>query len=281
MRAQASARSTRGVRRTDACTASNREGETTMSHEARSRNETHVRRAHPIALALCAPLICGCTSHAPDGAGRTELAATTTAAESTGDDRAASIESGAQWWQWELSIPTAPNPTLDTTGTFCMVGQRGKTWYLAGSFGNTPVTRKCTLPAGVEVFFPVVNNIFIDTPNLCGQGPAPTPVADMRAQAALVADSVTSLSVELDGQTVHDVHRLRSPIFPITLPADNFLFCNASPLPATVFRAVDDGFYAETHALREGSHTLHFVANAGSAVLQDITYQLTAVQPPH
>jgi len=28
-----------------------------------------------------------------------------------------------EWWQWLLSIPTAVNPNLDSTGANCGVGQ--------------------------------------------------------------------------------------------------------------------------------------------------------------
>ena len=44
----------------------------------------------------------------------------------------------AEWWQWAASIPDvpdAPNPTSDTTGASCMVGQRGSIWFLAGLGG--------------------------------------------------------------------------------------------------------------------------------------------------
>jgi hypothetical protein len=56
----------------------------------------------------------------------------------------------AQWWQWVLSIPTDNNPTLDTTGEDCMVGQQGPIWFLTGAnFGGEtpPVTRSCSMPA--------------------------------------------------------------------------------------------------------------------------------------
>jgi hypothetical protein len=57
----------------------------------------------------------------------------------------------ARWWQWVLSIPADNNPTLDTTGQDCMVGQQGPIWFLTGANfgGETPhLTRSCSMPAG-------------------------------------------------------------------------------------------------------------------------------------
>src|SRR5579884_1628590 len=71
------------------------------------------------------------------------------------------------WWQWALSIPTNVNPLLDTTGANCQQGQSGKVWFLAGTLGGSPVVRKCTIPAGKAIFFPVLNTIDFNTGNLC------------------------------------------------------------------------------------------------------------------
>src|SRR5215469_9678414 len=79
-------------------------------------------------------------------------------------------EFSAQWWQWALSIPTAQNPQLDTTGANCMIGQRGGVWLLAGTFGGGTAVRSCSIPADAVLFFPVVNSVQINTPNVCGQG---------------------------------------------------------------------------------------------------------------
>jgi hypothetical protein len=77
-------------------------------------------------------------------------------------------ELSAEWQQWVLSIPTPVNPLLDTTGAHCMVGQRGAVWFLTGtSFGGS-VTRVCDVPEGKPLFFPVVNSVNINSPNVCG-----------------------------------------------------------------------------------------------------------------
>ena len=72
-------------------------------------------------LAICAALVCSTNA----AGAQTVLAPLT-----------------AQWWQWVLSIPTDNNPTLDTTGEDCMVGQHGPIWFLTGAnFGGvTPLS---------------------------------------------------------------------------------------------------------------------------------------------
>jgi hypothetical protein len=74
----------------------------------------------------------------------------------------------AEWWQWALSIPTSENPQLDTTGGKCVVGQRGSVWFLAGIFGGGTTTRICSVPADKVLYFPVINSVNINTPNVCG-----------------------------------------------------------------------------------------------------------------
>ena len=52
-----------------------------------------------------------------------------------------------------------------------MVGQSGSVWFLAGIFGGGSATRTCAVPAGKALYFPVLNSVNINAPNVCGQGP--------------------------------------------------------------------------------------------------------------
>src|SRR5260370_28636548 len=90
----------------------------------------------------------------------------------------------AEWWQWALSIPTSVNPQVDPSGDNAVVGQRGSIWFLAGVFGGGTATRTCSVPQGTTLFFPVINQINFNTPNVCGQGPENLSVSDMRAASA-------------------------------------------------------------------------------------------------
>jgi hypothetical protein len=186
---------------------------------------------------------------------------------------------GAQWQQWALSIPAAVNPQLDATGSNCMLGQRGSVWFLAGTFGGGNATRACSVPEGSTLFFPVINYVNINAPNVCGQGPENVPVKDLRAGAKQYIDGATDLAVELDGRPVHFV-RQRSTAFEVALPPGN-VFEGPCGGPGTVppgiySAAVDDGYYAKIERLEPGPHVLHIhSANPGGGFVLDVVYYLT------
>src|SRR5713101_1673269 len=169
----------------------------------------------------------------------------------------------AEWWQWALSIPTSENPQLDTIGENCMVGQRGSVWFLAGTFGGGSATHACSVPEDKLLFFPVINFVDIDTPNVCGQDSTRIPVKDLRAASALFIDGATNLSVEVDGKAIRNLHRVQSKVFEVALPEENVFDAPCAPggVPAGIYSpAVDDGFYVQLNPLEVGNHTLHFHA---------------------
>jgi hypothetical protein len=187
----------------------------------------------------------------------------------------------AEWWQWALSIPTSINPLLDTTGGNCMVGQRGSTWFLAGSFGSGSATRTCAVPEGTVLFFPVINAVNINSPNVCGQGPRNIPVSDLRASSAATVNGATNLSVKVDGRSVANLQRVRSQVFEVALPGDNVFnpLCGGpGSVPAGIYSpAVDDGFYVMLAPLNGRTHKLQFHAENPSQPVEDVTYNLTVV----
>jgi hypothetical protein len=189
----------------------------------------------------------------------------------------------AQWWQWALSIPTSQNPLLDTTGEKCMVGQRGSTWFLAGLFGGGgPTIRNCTVPDNVNLFFPVVNSVNLNSPNICGQGPANISVADLRAGAAPFIDGSINLLVEVDGRPLKHLRRVQSKVFAAALPEDNIFDSPCASLggvPVGIFSpAIDDGVYAHIGALKAGAHTLHIHAeNPSAGFVLEVTYNLNVI----
>src|SRR5262245_18811193 len=117
---------------------------------------------------------------------------------------------GARWWQWAISIPTSANPVADTNGGNCMVGQNASIWFLAGNFGGT-TTRNCSVPGYKSLFFPVINSLGFDSPNVCGQQGSLS-VKEMRAYNAAFVNGAINLSVKLDGKPIHNFHRLRSDV---------------------------------------------------------------------
>lgn len=192
----------------------------------------------------------------------------------------------AQWWQWALSIPAPVNPLAEGTaqgvdvGSRCMVGQRGSVWFLAGTLVGGTVSRKCSVPAGVTLFFPVVNSVQVNTPGICYQDAALT-VPEMRANVAPFIDGVTKLTVTLDGTAVKAMRRVRSEPFAAALPADNLFvpYCGPGGQPAGVYSpGVDDGYYVRLEGLKPGPHTLQFTAlNPSAGFDLNMTYQLDVV----
>src|SRR5215831_3476720 len=163
----------------------------------------------------------------------------------------------AEWQQWALSIPTPVNPQLDTTGENCMVGQRGAVWFLAGTFGGGSATRACDVPEGKPLFFPVINSVNINAPNVCGQDATNVSVKALRALSAGCIDGATNLSVEVDGQTLQHLQRVKSEVFEVALPEDNVFnaLCGGpGSVPAGIYSpAVDDGVYVRLEPLEVGS----------------------------
>lgn len=128
----------------------------------------------------------------------------------------------AQWWQWALSIPTGQNPQLDPTGQYCMIGQRGPVWFLGGVFTGGPATRACSVPEGAAVFFPVINEVSINSPNVCGSGPENESVKDLRQMSKAFIDVVplSSVKIQVDGKAT-PYQRVQSQVFEVALPDAN------------------------------------------------------------
>lgn len=200
-----------------------------------------------------------------------------------GEDTAPLSTLTAQWWQWALSIPTGQNPQLDPSGQYCMVGQRGPLWFLAGTFNGDTVPRTCSVPEDKTLFFPVANAININSPDVCGSPPENEPVKDLRAMSKATVDGATDLSVQVDGRPVNRlIQRVQSQVFEVALPEDNVFdaLCGGpGSVPATVYSpAVDDGYYVTVGPLKRGTHTIHIQATAGpGGVNEDVTYKLTVV----
>jgi hypothetical protein len=189
-------------------------------------------------------------------------------------------ELSAQWWQWALSIPSSVNPLADATGANCMVGQRDDVWFLAGSFGGGTTSRRCSVPQGVPLFFPIVNSVNVNTPHVCGQK-GPLSVAELRALVAPFIDTVSGLTATLDSRALKGVRRIQSVPFVTALPMDNIFVgpCGGKPQdsPAGIFSpSVDDGYYVLLEGLSAGVHTLQFTA-ANTDFNVNVTYTLDVI----
>jgi hypothetical protein len=181
----------------------------------------------------------------------------------------------AAWWQWALAIPVDRNPLVDETGANAAQGQSGQVWFLAGVFNATgTAVRTITVPHGKALFFPIVNNVWINTL------PSDPLTADgIRPLIAPAINDATALACEIDGVSVQNLQRYRteSPLFNITVPADNVF---GSALSAgTHGPDMDEGYYLMLAPLGAGQHTIHFHGSLPDvAFTLDITYHI-AVSP--
>lgn len=179
-------------------------------------------------------------------------------------------EWAAAWWQWVFSIPAASNPQLDETGEFCHLGQSGRVWFLAASFGFGTWERECEVPVGKGLFFPIVPAVFW----------APEDGATekaVRAEANAAMDGVTFLECTVDGVPLKNLfdYRAESPAFtlPDTLLVD-FGFDEGDRFPA-----VADGYWIMLAPLSRGKHVINFrmaiTKGPFAGAEHDVTYFLT------
>ncbi|MER6678252.1 hypothetical protein [Streptomyces sp. NPDC000983] len=61
-----------------------------------------------------------------------------------------------RWWKWALSAPDDLSPVRDLTGEHASWSQPNDLWFLAGTYGGR-VVRRCEVPSGRPLFFPVLN----------------------------------------------------------------------------------------------------------------------------
>jgi hypothetical protein len=201
---------------------------------------------------------------------------------------------GAQWWEWALSFPASEYPPRDDTGQNCMIGQRGNIWFLAGTENGT-ATRKCSVPEGVSLFFPVINTFSVDSPGACGQ-PIDQPLSAVEHQNFVTGevDKAINLVAELDGKPIK-FKRSNTDIFKVAFHKDNIfaeVCANAGGLPATIYSpGAADGYWSVIKSIKdndgddkdpatfETDHVLHIHAERSDNpdFVLDVTYHLDVI----
>jgi hypothetical protein len=177
-----------------------------------------------------------------------------------------------EWWKWALSIPASSNPLLDKTGKFCAEGQSGDVWFLAGTWGETGVKRKCEVPAGKGIFFPIIN---AECSRIEGNGETEE---EFRSCARSLIDNVTVKEVKVDGKPLKnlDNYRVGSGLFSFKLPKNNLLRLH----PGSSL-AVSDGYWIMMEPLSPGKHKIYIYGKAvfqdGSTFETEVTYDLSVV----
>jgi len=113
-------------------------------------------------------------------------------------------EWSAAWWQWAFAQPEGMRAYDDPTGAICGKSQKGKVWFLAGTSGSAVANRRCTVPKGKYLFFPVINMVNFSPRD------AHLACASVQAGAAANNDHLEYAIVKLDGVVVPDVARFRA-----------------------------------------------------------------------
>lgn len=150
----------------------------------------------------------------------------------------------AQWWRWAGAQPLAPY--LDPDGTWCMSGQEGPVWFLAGTDGSFSPRRECVVPEGKYLLVPVINMIHF------ARSGADTRCTELQQRAAVNNDRLASAVVLLDGVSLGDMrrHRVRS---------DGCFRMDEEDSGSRL--AAADGYWLMLAPLPRGRHTLVVGAN--------------------
>ena len=160
----------------------------------------------------------------------------------------------AKWWQWAYSIPRDQSPLYDQTGERCGIKQTGPVWFLAGTFGGSAV-RQCTIPAGVSLFFPILNT---ECSIAGGDGKTEQ---DLRKCAKAQIDRARNLEVNIDGVRIQDLkkYRAQSQLYTISLPANNIMGVHGP----TTSPSIAEGYWIFLNPLSTGKHEIVFASGAG------------------
>lgn len=165
------------------------------------------------------------------------------------------------WWQWVTNAPDMTDPLADEEGDFCGYGQKGRVWFLSGSYSTQKVTRRCTIPAGKYIFFPVINMMMWDEPE--GQS-----CSQLRADVKTAIDTVRNLEVAVDGRSVENVQQYR------------YATGDCFNIPGDTDHYASDGYWILLKPFPVGRHSVHFRGQIGDDgktaedFVQDIEYLL-------
>ena len=153
---------------------------------------------------------------------------------------------------WMLSIPKKNNPSLDKTGKYCSMNQNNENvWFLTGTFGNiVPVKRKCTIPIGKAIFFPILE-----------KEDSLKEDSDLDNESGLIKRSrdatnrLTYMEAWIDGAKIEDLedYRVQSEVFDLKFPEDNVY-----DVKQGLTRSVCDGYWLFLKPLEIGKHHIYF-----------------------
>lgn len=172
----------------------------------------------------------------------------------------------ARWWQWVLALARTRNPLVDENDKNCANNQGGPVWFLAGTLKGQ-AERSCTIPADKAILFPVIN---FEASVAEGDG---TTEEELAGCAKFEMDQISNMRAMISDTNVNELkqYRIQSPLFNVTLPADNVL-----GLPAQTTRMISEGFWLFLKPLAPGKYNLHsFGSCLAGKIKIGISYHLT------
>ena len=177
------------------------------------------------------------------------------------------------WWQWTYTMPDRFNPVNDLTGEHCHQGQNGNVWFLAGGYKSAVINRKCEIPVGKYLFFPLIN--ILSSP----KKPGTLTCYEAKKAATLDNSKLRRLEVELDSIKASNPNQTR--LFTKDC-FDLFGLVSKDLNPSRVYPSASDGYWVMLKPLSIGKHILSFKAlyhdekhRIYGKVLQHIQYELT------
>jgi hypothetical protein len=197
------------------------------------------------------------------------------------DPEANYSECAKKWWQWILGIESEFNPILDTTGQNCHQHQTGPIWFLATSpmtvisdkkilfenirrlqfrklFQSEPIHRRCSVPHGKDIFFPVLN--YANPVEVVS--PVENNVELVHKAVSANVDTVGKLEARIDQDTVLQTQDLLDykvilQPFEVMLPKQNFW--EIQPGLRTI---IAGGYWLRLRPLSEGKHDIYIASTA-------------------
>jgi hypothetical protein len=175
-----------------------------------------------------------------------------------------------RWWNWAYSAPKEINPVLDETGEYACINQEGPVWFLAGTFGEMKYpSRRCTVPVGKSVLFPVIN---YETNGF--EQPEVQMVSEFIEHARKDMDDIVMKEVIIDGENI-PTFRISSdpPLFSIHINKNL-----GSDIKGGHTLASADGFWVFLKQLSVGPHTIYFHGACSGGQRRSIaSYKVTVV----
>ncbi len=190
----------------------------------------------------------------------------------------------AAWLKWALSIPKPINPLFDSTGAYAGSGQSGKVFFLAGTTTSGSVIRNIIVPKGMPLFFPIVNYMWVNTPEYGDDAWSPVQEANARSIIAGVIDTASNLTLKIDRHSVSELYdfRFKSTAAKCNIPplADDNVF--GADLINNPYNCVADGYWVLLRPLSVGLHKIHFTGELGlTGFSLDVTYNITVKEHSH